>query len=141
MAAIRSIDPETNLATVRRAYAAFQAADIAAVLECFAPDAWFECHGAPHLPCGGRWEGHDGLMQFFMALGGMAEVLAFTPGPLTPVPGGRVLAEGSEHMRFRATGRETRTRWLHLFSVGGGLILSGTEWNEGAVLAAAFRGD
>ncbi len=141
MAMIRSIDPEANLAAVRRAYAAFQAGDIAAVLDGFATDAWFECHGAPHLPCAGRWEGHEGLTGFFMALGSMAEILAFVPGPLVPVAGGRVLAEGTEHMRFRGSGREVRTRWLHLFTVGGGLILSGVEWNEGAALAAAFRGD
>lgn len=141
MADTPSSDLDANIAVVRRAYAAFQAGDIPAVLACFAPDAWFEGYGKPHLPCAGRWEGHAGLVRFFTALGDMAEIRSFTPQTVTTVADGRVLGEGTEEMRFRASGQETRTRWLHLFVVEDGLIRSGIEWNENAVMAAAFRGD
>ncbi len=139
MTVIQPIDAGST-ALIRRAYAAFAAGDIPAVLDCFAPDAVFTCHGAPHLPAGGTWRGHAGLTGFFMALGRMAEVLAFSPETITTLPDGRILAEGRERMRFHATGIDTTTRWLHLFVVRDGMIAEGVEWNEGAVLAAAHRG-
>lgn len=123
-----------------RTYDAFRDGNVPALLESFAPGALWVCHGAPHLPCGGNWHGHAGLVAFLKALGGMAEVLAFAPGPIQALPDGRVMAEGYERLRFRATGIEATTRWLHLFCFRDGLIAKGVEWNEGAVLAAAHRG-
>ena len=140
MTAILPMSVESNLAVVRRAYAAFGRGDVAGVLDCFAPDACFDCMGAPHLPCAGLWRGHEGLGRFLAAIGAMAEVRAFEPGPLLPLSGGRVMVEGTETLHFRGSGREATGRWLHVFVLGGGLIQSGTEWNESAVLAAAFRG-
>lgn len=71
----------------------------------------------------------------------MAEMQAFVPAEVSLLAEGRILAEGTEAMCFGASGRETRSRWLHLFVFRDGLILSATEWNEAAVLAAACRGD
>jgi uncharacterized protein len=129
-----------NLATLTRAYAAFAARDIPGVLEAFAPEARWDCHGAPHLPCAGSWHGRAGLIDFFTAVATMAEVLVFAPGPIQALPDGRVISEGLERLRFRRSGIETTTSWLHLVRFRNGRIVEGVEWNEGAVLAAAYRG-
>jgi ketosteroid isomerase-like protein len=129
-----------HLAMLGRTYAAFAAGDIPAVLEAFAPEALWECHGAPHLPWAGHWHGRAGLLDFFTALAAVAEVRAFAPGPIQVLPDGRLVAEGYERLRFRRSGVEATTRWLHVFAFRQGRIASGIEWNEGAVLAAAHRG-
>jgi hypothetical protein len=139
MTALPHAQAERNLATIRRAYAAFVAGDVPLLLYGFAPEAVFTCHGAPALPYGGLWQGHAGLVAFLEALGSTAEVLEFLPESVLALPDGRVMAEGRERLRFRATGVAAVTRWLHLFRLAEGRIIEGVEWNEGAILAAACR--
>lgn len=126
---------------IRRVYAAFQAGDLEAVLDSFAPDASFEAVGSPPLlPFSGRWQGRAELRRFFLALAETAEVLRFEPEEVLPLGPGRVFATGWEEMRLRSTGNLVRSRWAHLFTLAGGRIASGTEWADTAALLVAHRG-
>lgn len=60
-----------NLEVVRGIYRAMAQGDVSAMFERFAPD----CVVAqdPRLPWGGRWQGHDGLVEFALPLVGLID--------------------------------------------------------------------
>ena len=132
-------ETETNLATLRRAYAAFVAADVPGILATFAPDASFESIGPRELlPFLGRWDGHQGLIGFFTAIATTMQVLDFGPDEFI-ASGDTVVVTGHEHLRLLTTGKEVTSRWVHVFQFRDGLIIQGTEWANTAALVAAHR--
>ena len=60
-----------NMEVVRGIYRAMAQGDVSAMFERFAPD----CVVAqdPRLPWGGRWQGHDGLVEFALPLVGLID--------------------------------------------------------------------
>jgi uncharacterized protein len=57
-----------NLKVVQEIYRAMKASDVGAMLDRFAPDCLVVQD--PRLPWGGRWVGHDGLVEFALTLVG-----------------------------------------------------------------------
>lgn len=128
-------------AVVRRLHQALATGDVAGVLACFAPDGVFDCVGGPpHLPWCGLYHGHAGLREYLRRHAGAAETLAFEATEVTLLGGDRVLAAGAVRLRFHATGLEAASRWVHLYGIAGGRIVSGTEWGDTAAQLVAYRG-
>ena len=131
---------DANIATIQSLYVAFTRSDGPAILGTFAPDGWFESVGDPALlPFAGRHHGHEGIASFLATLTLTMDFLTFEPRYFKAFDD-TVMVEGEETVRLKSTGRTTTIRWLHVFTLAGGRITSGTDWLDTARLLAAHRG-
>jgi uncharacterized protein len=132
---------ESPVALVRRALAALRAGDLDAMLEDCAVDIGLEHVGDPlHLPYAGRYFGHAGVAEYLRRIDTAAEILAYEPVEIAAVGQDRVMVLGREHMRFRMTGLDSMSRWVHLFTLAGGCIAAVTLWSDGAAQLVGYRG-
>ena len=95
--------------------------------------------GPADIPWAGSFRGHDGVMQFFTAIGTNCEFLAFEPATFL-ADQDKVVVLGSERIKHKGTGREWETPWAHVFTVKDGKITGFREYTDTAVIVAACRG-
>jgi ketosteroid isomerase-like protein len=128
-----------NIAVVQQAYAAFQRADIAGVLELLASDVeWDAVRGVPaNVPIGGRRRGREQVAEFFATLGREQEFQRFEPREFL-AQGERVVALGSYEARVNRTGRSFSGDWAMAFKVRNGKIVEFTEFADSYGIAAAY---
>lgn len=102
------------------------------------PDVVWENFIPEHIPFGGRYEGHQGMMQYLMQLGenldmGMPEFTDFV------AEGNTLIAMGSETSTSKTTGREyvMPFAWMVKFNDAGKLVYA-REFNDTAAIGAAY---
>jgi ketosteroid isomerase-like protein len=85
----------------------------------FAPDV--ELHQADALPYGGIWRGHNGMTQFFLAMGETWETFDMVQQDFLAT-GENAVVLTQVRARVRATGRELRFPILQMITVRDGQI-------------------
>ncbi len=132
---------DENVQVVQDLYAAFGRGDMPGLLGLLAEDVdWYFNGRSEDIPFAGRWQGRDGMMDFFRIVGETCEVFSFGPNEVVAL-GEHVLLLGHERVRVRATGREYESDWAQLFTVREGAIVRMREFYDTAVIARAFLAD
>jgi ketosteroid isomerase-like protein len=123
---------------VERAYAAWQAGDLPALIALLADDMVFALHvPADVLPIGGETRGKAGVEGVLQGLLDGYEFLAYEPSPLT-VDGARVESDVRFHYRQKATGEVIDSRLHHRWSTADGKVTRLEEWHDLPTVRAFF---
>ncbi|HEV3438848.1 MAG TPA: nuclear transport factor 2 family protein [Gemmata sp.] len=129
----------TGLELARKLYDSFEKDDIPGVLSCLADDIVWELNGPTSIPYFGTFRGKEAVQKFFAKVAAEEEILQF--GAEQFIDGGdSVAVVGREHCRARATGKEFKVRWTHVFDCRDGKIVRWREFIDTAPMAAAYQG-
>jgi ketosteroid isomerase-like protein len=129
----------TGLELAKQLYESFDKDDIPGVLSCLADDIVWELNGSPALiPYFGTFRGKEEVRNFFARVFAAEEIIQFAAEQF--IDGGdAVVVVGREHCRARATGREFKVRWAHVFDCRDGKIVRWREFIDTAPMAAAYQ--
>lgn len=121
----------TNLNSVRNVYKAFAKGDIPAVLATFSPDIhWTEAEGGPY---GGIFIGPEAVVEnVFMKLGGEWDGFEAIPGEFI-TEGDTVVALGEYSGSFKATGKNFKAPFAHVWKFRDGKAISFHQYTDTAV--------
>lgn len=133
---VKSDAPRGNLDVVRDHYAASARGDIQAMMAEVSPQVrWTEMEG---FPCAGTWVGPQAVADnVFAVLGAQWEGYRFELEGL--VDGGeRIVATGSYHGTFRATGKQMQARVAHVWQLEGGQIVAFEQFTDTLLVRRAM---
>jgi hypothetical protein len=130
---------EANLELVQSLYAAFDRADLAAILERLDPEiVWTMPGPADILPFAGEHRGHEGVVRLFGLLMSTVAFEALEPRRML-ADDSTVLVVGSARTRLLATGRTVEHEWVARYEIAAGRIVQYRIYEDTAALAAAAR--
>lgn len=133
-----NMSEQANLDAVRSIYAGFAAGDMQAALGSMSDTIIWEHPGTTaDIPFAGRFKGKDGVLRFFEIAGQVIDVLDQQIREMIPNES-KVAVLGYEHMRVKATGREYKSNWVHLYTFRDGKIVYFEEFIDTAALRRAF---
>jgi len=126
-----------NIETIRGLYAAFAKGDIPAVLGAMDPQVeWMEAEGFPYA---GTYVGPDAVLQgVFMRLGTEWDGYQAAADEVLDV-GDTVVGLGHYSGRYKATGKEFRAPFAHVFRLRDGKIVKFQQYTDTAVVQATLR--
>jgi ketosteroid isomerase-like protein len=124
----------SNLAVIQQVYAAFETGDFARVLELCDPSCSVTQDAA--LPWGGRYEGHDGIATFGLALGGTIDSTVTVEAIFEA--GDRVVQYGRTRGTVRATGMSFDIPEVHVWTLRDGKIVAAEFYIETAAMLVAL---
>jgi ketosteroid isomerase-like protein len=110
--------------------------NVPALLELLDPQVEWQVPAMEHVPFAGTWRGRDGIGQFLQQLGESQEVLEFRPEQFV-AQGDAVIAPGRVVMRVKATGRESRSQWAHVWTIAEGRVTQFQEYVDTAAVTRA----
>ncbi|HEX7183085.1 MAG TPA: nuclear transport factor 2 family protein [Thermoanaerobaculia bacterium] len=129
---------QNRRAIVEKAYADFGQGDIPSIISALSPDVEWREPGAPYVPYGGTYRGHEGVGQFFSKLDGSLEMLEFEPRDLIE-QGDKVVALGHFKARSRPNGNVFETDWTMVWNFSGDKIARFQSFVDTAAVAEAYR--
>lgn len=129
--------PNQQVDLVKQTYTAFQQGNIPAVLNNLADNIEWDSQYTPNVPFAGEWDGKTGVTNYLNTVNRTVDILNFTPQNFT-AEGNTVIVRGSEQIRVKATGREYKNNWVHIWDIEGGKVDKITTYNDTAAVAAAF---
>lgn len=130
---------KTSTDIVRAHYAASAKGDLAAMMADVASDArWTEMAG---FPCAGTWIGPQAIIEnVFTVLGRQWQDYRFELD--TVIDGGaQVVATGSYHGTYRATGKAMQARVAHVWKLEGGKVVAFEQFTDTLLVNRAMRSD
>ena len=133
---VRGDGPRANLDIVRDHYAASARGDIQAMMAEVSPQVrWTEMEG---FPCAGTWVGPQAVADnVFAVLGAQWQGYRFELDSL--VDGGEtIVATGSYHGTFRATGKPMQARVAHVWQLQGGKIVAFEQFTDTLLVRRAM---
>lgn len=125
------------LDVVQRFYAAFGKGDRDAMAALLSPTVAWSVGGPPSIPWAGEVEGRAAALDAIGRWTSAIEMLTGTREP--PIAAGEhVVVRGTGRYRVPSTGKTVDDRWLHLWHVVDGQIVTFSEYGDTAAAAAAF---
>ena len=111
----------TPLETVQDAYTAFGRGDVPALLALCSPDIRWQFVADRSAPYTATVAGPAQLGAWFSGVAASDDIHAFEPRQMLAGPD-HVTVIGHTRTTVRATGKTFECPWVHVFSVGGGMI-------------------
>ena len=132
------MNEQANIEVIRSTYAAFNAADLTAILSHLADGATWHNQGPATVPYAGTFNGKTEIPRFFQAIaesttGGEVAAEEFI------AQGERVVALGRYRATVRANGTAIDCPIAHVFTVRNGLIVSWEGYSDTVQVAAAHN--
>ncbi len=130
------MNEQANTEVIRSIYAAFNAADLTAIMSLIGEGATWHNQGASNVPYAGSYNGKTEIPRFFQAIaesttGGEVVAEEFI------AQGERVVALGRYRATMPATGAQIDCPVAHVFSVRDGKIVSWEGYSDTVQVAAA----
>jgi len=130
------MNEQANTEVIRSIYAAFNAADLTAIMNLIAEGATWHNQGAANVPYAGSYNGKTEIPRFFQAIaesttGGEVVAEEFI------AQGERVVALGRYRATVRGTGAQIDCPIAHVFSVRDGKIVSWEGYSDTVQVSAA----
>jgi ketosteroid isomerase-like protein len=127
-----------NIELVRQVYGAFGRGDLAGILALLDPNVAWRTPGPPDLPTAGMRRGVAAVREFFGKLLSTFEITVFAPREFL-AQGDTVVVLGTSVERVSATGNAIDFRWVHIFDIRNGRIVSFEEAADVSGLVDEFR--
>lgn len=126
-----------NVDVIQGAYAAFARGDVPAVLGAMDPQVeWTEAEGFPYP---GTFVGPDAVLQgVFVPLGTEWDGYKVEPSEILDA-GDAVVGLGHYSGRYKATGKEFRAPFAHVFRLKDGKIVSFVQYTDTALVQTALQ--
>jgi ketosteroid isomerase-like protein len=131
------MNKQPNTETIQQVYAAFGRGDVAFIVDKLTDDVRWVSHFDSVVPWSGDFSGKDRIPRFFEAIFQSVDVEAFEPKEWI-AEGDAVASLGEFGCRVRATGKQSRTRWVFIWKFRDAKICSYEQFHDPG-LAAAFR--
>ncbi len=129
---------KTPVDVVQRTYEAVGRGDVPAVLDLLTDDVEWTLYGPSLIPFAGTRHGHEGVAEFFAAVGGTLEFEQFEPREFV-ARGDTVVVVGQERSLVKPTGRTFEQEWAHVYTLRDGKIARFRAFEDTATLADAFN--
>src|SRR5918993_3746478 len=120
---------QQNLDVVQQVYAAFGRGDINGIIDFLDPQVSWTTPGPPDMPSAGTRRGHAAVREFFDTLMKMFDISDFVPTDFL-AEGNIVAVLGTDTERVKATGKAVAFRWVHIFVIQNGTIVTFEERAE-----------
>jgi ketosteroid isomerase-like protein len=130
------MNEQANTRLVQQAYQSIKAGDIQALLNSFSQDVRWELPDMENVPFAGKWQGYEGVRQFFSKVFEVQDVLEFEPEEYI-AQGDKVVALGKFLMRVKATSSEFSSKWAQVWTVKDGKVTRFYEYVDTAVVSKA----
>jgi ketosteroid isomerase-like protein len=132
------MNEKENLALVQQGYKLFSQGDIPGLLKLMGPDVTWETPKLESVPFTGKFQGVQGVGQFFSALAGAIDILKYEPREFI-AQGNKVVVLGENRYRVKAQKDEFDDRWVDVLTVENGKITRYEQYGNTAQLERAFR--
>ena len=129
---------QQNLELVRQGYAAFGRGDIEGIVKLLDSHVSWVTPGPEDVPTAGTRRGHAAVRQFFATLLSTFDITSFEPRDFL-TQGDKVVVLGNSAEGPRGTGRTVDFRWVHIFTVRNGLVVSFEERADVSALVEELR--
>lgn len=129
---------QDNVQLVQQIYAAIGRGDVPAVIDMMADDIEIHVPGPSEIPFAGTYRGHEGVGQYFHAIGTNTDILQFEPRDFI-AQDDQVVVVGDERLRSKSTDRSWETGWAMVWTVRDGKVAVLREFHQTAAIADAFR--
>jgi uncharacterized protein len=130
------MNEQANMQLLQQAYQSIKVGDIQAFLNSLAEDVQWQLPEMENVPFAGKWQGREGVGQFFSKVFEVQDVVEFEPEEYI-AQGDKVVVLGRFLMRLKATGREFGSDWAHVWTVKGGKIVRFYEYVDTAAVSRA----
>jgi ketosteroid isomerase-like protein len=130
------VSEQANTQLVQQAYQCFRAGDIQSVLNLLAEDVLWEMPEIANVPFSGSWRGRQQAAIFFQKLTESQDVIEFEPEQFL-AQADKVVVLGHFTMRVKATGREFRSDWVHVWAVADGKFRHVREYVDSLAVSRA----
>jgi len=130
------MNDQENVGLVQRAYQSIKAGDIQSLLNSLAEDVQWQLPEMKNVPFAGKWQGREGVGQFFSRVSEVQEVVAFEPAEYI-AQGDRVVVLGRFLMHIKTTGRDVESNWAHVWTVKDAKVTRFYEYVDTAAVSRA----
>ena len=89
-----------------------------------------------NVPFAGTWQGREQVGEFFRKMAEVQEIVEFEPEDFV-AQGDKVVVLGRFWMHVKATGRDSRSEWAHVWTVKEGAITHMQEYVDTAAVSRA----
>jgi uncharacterized protein len=132
----RPMYEQENTRLVQQFYESQKAGDIESVLTSLARDIQWVLPEMENVPFAGKWQGREGVGQFFRKVSEVQDVVEFEPEEYI-TQGNKVVVLGRFTMRIKNTGRNVSSSWAHVWTLENGQITGFYEYVDTAVVSNA----
>lgn len=129
--------PQT-LDVVQQIYAAFGRGDIDGIVNLLDPQVTWMTPGPPDMPSAGTRRGHAAVREFFDTLMKMVDISDFVPSNFL-AQGNTVAVLGTDTERVKATGQAVAFRWVHIFVIENGKVVTFEERADVSAMVDELR--
>jgi uncharacterized protein len=132
----KSLDEETNTQLVQQAYHSIRTGDISSFLNLLAEEVLWTIPEMTNVPFSGTWQGREQVEQFFRKVAEAQDIVAFEPGEFI-AQRDKVIVLGHFTMQVKATGKTSRSQWVHTWTVEENKISSLREYVDTLAVSRA----
>jgi uncharacterized protein len=129
---------QENSKIARQAYENFNKGDMQGLLGLFTDDIQWHVPKTPNVPFTGDRQGLDQVRQFFEQMAQLQDIQKLEVTD-SIAQGDKVVVRGNYAWRVKATGRDYKGDWAHVWTVRGGKLADFKEYTDTAASAAAFQ--
>jgi ketosteroid isomerase-like protein len=129
---------QQNIDVVKQGYEAFGRGDIGGLLALLDPDVRWTTPGPSDLPTAGTRRGPQAVGEFFQTVNEIGEIQRFETNEFI-AQGDRVVVLGEATERVKSTGGMVEYKFVHLFTVRGGRVISFIEYTDMSALVGELR--
>jgi ketosteroid isomerase-like protein len=127
----------TNTQLVQQAYQSIKAGDIPSFLTLLAHDVQWQMPRIANVPFAGTWQGREQVGEFFRKMPEVQDIVEFEPEHFI-AQGDKVVVLGRFCMHVKATGRDSRSEWVHIWTAKDGAITHMREYVDTAAVSRAY---
>src|SRR5688500_5801126 len=108
------------------------------IINLLDPQVSWMTPGPPDMPSAGTRRGHAAVRELFDTLMKMVDISDFVPADFM-VQGNTVAVLGTDTERVKATGKAVACRWVHIFVIENGKIVTFEERADVSALVDELR--
>ena len=129
---------QQNLDVVQQIYAAFGRGDIDGIIDLLDPQVSWMTPGPADMPSAGTRRGHAAVREFFGTLLNLVDISDFVPNEFL-AQRDTVVVLGTDTERVKATRKAVAFRWVHIFVILNGKIVTFEERADVSALVDELR--
>jgi ketosteroid isomerase-like protein len=130
------MNEQENTRLVQQFYQSQKTGDMESLLKSLAREMEWVLPEMENVPFAGKWQGREGVGQFFKKVSEVEDVVEFEPEEYI-AQGNKVVVLGRFTMRIKATGRNISSAWAHVWTLENGQITRFYEYVDTAVVSSA----
>lgn len=130
------MNEQNNTKLIQQAYGLVQKGDMPSFLNLLAADVLWQMPEIENVPFAGSWHGREQVGEFFKRVNASQDVIEFEPREFI-AQGNKVVVLGRFTMHVKATGKDSRAEWAHVWTVEGGAITKVQEYVDSLSVSRA----